>query len=81
MADAATRPALAAVIPSSEARTALYFFKLLQIRITKNIRKVPGRKIPIDDMIAPVSVPAIPKSREDNAPMYAANENNGPGKA
>ena len=50
IAEAATRPALAAVIPSNEARTPRYFFKLVQNRITKNMRNVPGRNIPIADM-------------------------------
>jgi len=60
IADAATSPALAAVIPSSDARTALYFFRLLQKRITKKVRKVPGKKIPAADIIAPPIAPAMP---------------------
>ena len=60
IADADTSPALAAVIPSSDALTALYFFRLLQNLIAKNMRKVPGKKMPIADIIAPASEPAIP---------------------
>jgi hypothetical protein len=60
IAEADTRPALAAVIPSREARTPLYFFKVVQNRITKNIRKVPGRKIPIADINAPKIIPGVP---------------------
>ena len=60
IADAATKPALAAVIPSREARTARYFFRLLQNRVTKNIKNVPGRKIPRADINAPNNSPAIP---------------------
>ena len=69
IAAAATRPALAAVIPSREARTALNFFRLSQNLITKKIKNVPGRKIPAADIKAPAIWPPIPACFIDSAPM------------
>ncbi len=59
-ADADTNPELAAVIPSSDALTARYFFRLSQNRITKKIKNVPGRKIPRADISAPIISPPVP---------------------
>lgn len=57
IAAAATNPELAALIPSSEALTGLNFLRLSQIRMTKNIRNVPGKKIPKAEMNPPMISP------------------------
>lgn len=67
-AAAATSPAFAALIPSSEARMGLNFLRLSQIRMTKKIKKVPGRKMPAAAIIAPSTSPPTPYSRIDSAP-------------
>ena len=69
IAAAATNPALAAKIPCKDARIGLNFLRLSQIRIMKNIKNVPGRKMPAADMNAPIILPVKPKSRMANAPM------------
>ena len=60
IAEVMTSPELAAVMPSREARTARYFFKLSQKRITKKIKNVPGKKIPMADINAPTISPPGP---------------------
>ena len=69
MAPAATSPALAALMPSNEARMGRNAFKLAQRRIIKKIKNVPGKNIPPADIIAPKILPPTPNSRMDNAPM------------
>ena len=59
-AAAATNPALAANIPSKDARIGLNFLRLSQTRIIKNIKNVPGKKMPAADIIAPSNFPMMP---------------------
>ena len=50
---ATVRPTLAALIPSNEARTPRYFLSSFQKRYTKNIKKVPGRKMATEETKLP----------------------------
>ena len=75
----AIRPVAAALMPSSEARTTRYCLSWFQKRYTKNIRNVPGRKMPAVATKLPSNCPAMPYSRMASVPINAVNANTGPG--
>lgn len=78
---ATTIPALAALMPSSEAFTTRYFLRSSQNRIIKKMRKVPGKKIPAEAIKPPRISPQTPYSRIASEPMYALKTKVGPGSA